>query len=221
MSSFEKIKAESLRESEFKMINCEHNTNYQNIALIPSVIEKEGGVSRVSDIFSRLLSSRVVFLCAPIDAVVASTIIAQLLHLQAEDNKAPISFYIDSPGGDAEDAMAIIDTMNFISCPVHTVCVGMCASAAALILACGEKGERIALPHSKVLIHQPLIMRTGGQQSDIDIVANNLRRCRDEIEELLSEATGKSIKQIHKDTERDNELTAIEAKDYGLIDKIA
>lgn len=188
---------------------------------VPSVIDENGSKTRQSDIFSRLLSSRIIFLYEPINSLVASSIIAQLLHLQCENPNEPIQLYIDSPGGSAEDAMAIIDAMNYISCDVQTVCVGMCASAAALILACGKKGKRTALPHGKVMIHQPLIMQTGGQQTDIDITANNLRKCRDEIEDLLSKATGKNKTTIHKDTERDNQLTAKEAMAYGLIDKIA
>lgn len=193
----------------------------QILNLIPNVIDDEGPMPRANDIYSRLLSSRIIFLCEPINAITASSVIAQLLHLEAEDPNADIQFFIDSPGGSADDALAIIDTMNYISCDVVTMCVGLCASAAALILASGAKGKRLCLPHSKVMIHQPLILQTGGQQTDIEITATNLKKCRDEINEVLSKATGKPIAKIQKDTERDNWLNAKEAISYGLIDKIA
>ncbi|MCX6712885.1 MAG: ATP-dependent Clp protease proteolytic subunit [Candidatus Vogelbacteria bacterium] len=187
--------------------------------LIPTVIEKSSMGERAYDIYSRLLRDRIVFLGGPIDDNVANIIIAQLLFLESEDAKKDITLYINSPGGSVTAAMAIIDTMNYLGAPVSTVCVGMAASAAAMILAAGTKGKRLSLPNAEVMIHQPL-GGIEGQAADIAITAKHILQTRDSLNKMLAAATGKPLSQIEKDTDRDFFMTAKEAKEYGIIDEI-
>ena len=187
--------------------------------LIPTVIEKSQFGERAYDIYSRLLRERIIFLGGPIDDNLANIVIAQLLFLENEDPKKDIKLYINSPGGSVSAAMAMLDTMNHIKPDVSTVCVGIAASAAAVILAVGAKGKRFCLPNSEVMIHQ---VRSGveGQASDIEIAARHILRTKENLNKILAKATGKSPAQIEKDSDRDNYLSAEEAKKYGLIDDI-
>ena len=188
-------------------------------ALVPTVIEQTGRGERAYDIFSRLLNDRIIFLSDEVNDATASLVVAQLLFLEAQDPDKDISFYINSPGGSVTAGMAIYDTMNFIKCDVSTICIGMAASKGAFLLSAGAKGKRIALPHSEIMIHQPL-GGAQGQASDIKIRADLILRTRDMLNKILAENTGKSIEQIEKDTDRDNFMTAEQAQEYGLIDKI-
>ena len=190
--------------------------------LIPSVIEKTSGVERVYDIYSRLLKDRIIFLSEDVNHVTASLIIAQMLFLESEDPDKEIDLYINSPGGSITDGMAIVDTMNYIKCPVSTICVGMAASMGSVLLASGEKGKRFATPNSEILIHQPLIAGGGisGQTTDIKIHADQMIKTRERLTKILADRTGKPLEQVMKDTERDNYMTAEEALEYGLIDEI-
>ena len=187
--------------------------------LVPMVVEKSQFGERAYDIYSRLLKERVVFLGGPIDDDVANLIIAQLLFLQAEDPKKDISLYINSPGGSVTAGLAILDTMNHIKPHVSTVCVGMAASAAAVILAAGEKGKRYGLPNSEVMIHQPW-GGAQGQATDIEITAKHILATRDRLNKILAKATGQSLEKIQKDVERDYFMTADEAKKYGILDTV-
>ncbi len=189
------------------------------MALVPMVVEQTGHSERSYDIYSRLLGDRVVFLCDEVNDATASLVIAQLLYLEAQDPEKDIHLYINSPGGSVSAGMAIYDTMNYIKCDVSTICIGMAASMGAFLLSAGAKGKRIALPHSEIMIHQPLGgMR--GQASDIKIHSDHIIRTRDTLNKILAENTGKDLAQIEKDTDRDNFLTAQEALEYGLIDKV-
>ena len=188
-------------------------------ALVPMVVEQTSRGERAFDIFSRLLNDRVVFLAQPIDDTIASLVIAQLLHLAAEDPDKDIMLYINSPGGSVTSALAIYDTMQYIKPDVVTICIGMAASAAALLLTAGAAGKRYALPNSEVLIHQPL-GGTQGQATEIEIWAAHMLRTRTRLDEILAKHTGQPIDKIHTDTERDNIMTAQEAKDYGLVDAV-
>lgn len=187
--------------------------------LIPTVIEKSQFGERAYDIYSRLLKERIIFLGGPIDDDVANLIIAQLLFLASESEKEEIKLYINSPGGVVTSALAILDTMHYVKPKVSTVCVGQAASAAALLLAGGEKGRRFALPNSRVMIHQP---HGGmeGQATDIQIHAEEMLKIKDKLNEIMAKITGKSKKQVELDTERDRFLSASEARTYGLIDKV-
>lgn len=187
--------------------------------LVPTVIEQTARGERAYDIYSRLLKDRIIMLSGEVNDQMANSIIAQLLFLDAQDNTKDISLYINSPGGVITSGMAIVDTMNFIKSDVSTIATGMAASMASIILAEGAKGKRFALPHSTVLIHQPL-GGAQGQQTEIEIAAREILKTREMINNILAKDTGKTIEQIQKDTERDNYLTAQEAKDYGLIDEI-
>ena len=189
------------------------------MALVPMVIEKTGLGERSYDIYSRLLNDRIVFLGDEVNDVTASLVVAQLLYLEAQDPDKDISLYINSPGGSISAGMAIYDTMNFIKCDVSTICVGMAASMGAFLLAAGAEGKRYALPNSEILIHQPL-GGAQGQASDIKIQAEHILKIRKKLNEMLAKKTGKSIEEIERDTDRDNWLSADEAKDYGLIDKV-
>ena len=171
------------------------------------------------DIYSRLLNDRIVFLSEEVNDVTASLVVAQLLYLEAQDADKEISLYINSPGGSISSGMAIYDTMNFIKCDVSTICIGMAASMGAFLLAAGTKGKRIALPNSEIMIHQPL-GGMQGQATDIKIHADHILRIKDKMNRILAENTGKPLKTIEKDTERDNFMTAQEALEYGQIDKI-
>ena len=191
-------------------------------SLVPYVIEQTSRGERSYDIFSRLLKDRIIFLGEDVNATTSSLIIAQMLFLESEDPDKEIYFYINSPGGSITDGMAIVDTMNYIKCPVSTYCVGLAASMGAVLLSAGEKGKRFAMPNSEILIHQPLIGGGGlqGQATEIKIHADHLVKTREKLNKFLSERTGKSIEQIQQDTERDNYMTAQEALEYGLIDAI-
>ncbi len=191
-------------------------------SLVPYVIEQTTKGERSYDIFSRLLKDRIVFLSEDVNPVTASLVIAQLLFLESEDPDKEIYLYINSPGGSISDGLGIVDTMNYIKCPVSTICVGMAASMGAVLLASGEKGKRFATPNSEILIHQPLIGGGGlsGQTTEIKIHADHMVKTRDKLNKLLSERTGQSLETIQKDTERDNYMTAEEALKYGLIDGI-
>ena len=190
-----------------------------NIPTIPYVIEQTPRGERSYDIYSRLLNDRIVFLGEPVTRDSANLVIAQLLHLESQDPDKDISLYIDSPGGDVYAGLGIIDTMNFIKPDVSTICVGMAASMGAVLLAAGAKGKRLALPNSMVMIHQPS-SGVQGQQTDIQIIADETKWIRQRINELLSDYTGQPIEKINVDTERDNYLRAQEACDYGLVDRV-
>ena len=194
---------------------------YNNIynALVPMVVEQDGKGERSYDIFSRLLNDRIIFLSDEVNDATASLVVAQLLFLEAKDPDKDISFYINSPGGSVTAGMAIYDTMNFIKCDVSTICIGMAASMGAFLLSAGTKGKRIALPNSEIMIHQPL-GGAKGQATDIKIQAELILRTRDNLNRILANNTGKSIEEIARDTERDNFMTAQQALEYGLIDKI-
>lgn len=191
-------------------------------SLVPYVIEQTNKGERSYDIFSRLLKDRIIFMGEDVNPTSASLVIAQLLFLESEDPDKEIFLYINSPGGSITDGMAIVDTMNYIKCPVSTICVGMAASMGAVLLACGEKGKRFALPNAEILIHQPLIGGNGisGQATEIKIHADHMVRTREKLNKILSDRTGQSLETIEKDTERDNYMTAEEALKYGLIDGI-
>ena len=188
-------------------------------ALVPTVIEQTGKGERAYDIFSRLLNDRIVFLSDEVNDATASLVVAQLLFLEAEDPDKDIYFYINSPGGSVTAGMAIYDTMNFIKCDVSTICIGMAASMGAFLLSSGTKGKRIALPNSEIMIHQPL-GGARGQATDIKIQADLILRTRDNLNRILANNTGRSIEEIARDTERDNFMTASQALEYGLIDKV-
>ncbi|MBR6101556.1 MAG: ATP-dependent Clp endopeptidase proteolytic subunit ClpP [Ruminococcus sp.] len=192
------------------------------MALIPYVVEQTGRGERSYDIYSRLLNDRIIMLSDPIDDAVASVVVAQLLYLESQDPEKDIDLYINSPGGSITAGMAIYDTMQYIKCDVSTICIGMAASMGAFLLSSGAKGKRFALPNAEIMIHQPLIGGGGlsGQCTDIKIHSDHLVRTRDKMNKILAENTGKSIEQIAADTERDNYLTADEAKEYGLVDQV-
>ncbi len=196
--------------------------DYQNKmynALVPMVVEQTGKGERSYDIFSRLLNDRIIFLSDEVNDTTASLVVAQLLFLEAQDPDKDISFYINSPGGSVTAGMAIYDTMNYVKCDVSTICIGMAASMGAFLLSSGTKGKRIALPNSEIMIHQPL-GGAKGQATDIKIQADLILRTRDNLNRILAENTGRSIEEIARDTERDNFMTAEQALEYGLIDKI-
>ena len=190
-----------------------------NNSLVPMVVEQTGRGERSYDIFSRLLNDRIIFLSDEVNDATASLVVAQLLYLEAQDPDKDISFYINSPGGSVTAGMAIYDTMNFIKCDVSTVCIGMAASMGAFLLSAGTKGKRFALPNSEIMIHQPL-GGAKGQATDIKIQAELILRTRDRLNKILAENTGKTIEEIARDTERDNYMTAEQALNYGLIDKV-
>ena len=193
-------------------------------SLVPYVIEQTSKGERSYDIFSRLLKDRIIFLAEDVNPTSASLVVAQLLFLESEDPDREIHLYINSPGGSITDGMAIVDTINYIKCPVSTICVGLAASMGAVLLASGEKGKRYATPNAEILIHQPLIGGNGGglsgQTTEIKIHADHMVKTRDKLNKLLSERTGQDLATIERDTERDNYMTAEEALKYGLIDGI-
>ncbi|MEE6147158.1 ATP-dependent Clp protease proteolytic subunit [Atopobiaceae bacterium HCP3S3_F7] len=193
--------------------------NPKSIPLIPYVVEQTPRGERSYDIYSRLLNDRIVFLGEEITRDSANLVIAQLLHLESQDPDKDISLYIDSPGGEVYAGLGILDTMNFIKPDVSTICVGMAASMASVLLAAGTKGKRLALPNSMILIHQPS-SGAQGQQTDIQIAADETRWIRNHMNELLSEYTGQTTEKINADTERDNYMRAQEALEYGLIDRV-
>ena len=189
------------------------------MALVPVVVEQTSRGERSYDIYSRLLNDRIIFLSDEVNDVTASLVVAQMLYLEAQDPDKDIYLYINSPGGSISAGMAIYDTMNYIKCDVSTICVGMAASMGAFLLSSGAKGKRFALPNAEVMIHQPL-GGTRGQATDIKIHADHILRIRAKLNKLLSEQTGKPLKTIERDTERDNYMTAGEACEYGLVDKV-
>ena len=189
------------------------------MALVPVVIEQTSRGERSYDIYSRLLNDRIIFLADEVNDTTASLVVAQLLYLEAQDPDKDIYLYINSPGGSITAGMAIYDTMNYIKCDVATICVGMAASMGAFLLSSGAKGKRMALPNAEIMIHQPL-GGMQGQATDIKIHADRIIRIKEKLNKLLSEQTGKALKTIEKDTERDNFMSADEAMAYGLIDKV-
>ncbi len=189
------------------------------MALVPTVIEKSSMGERAYDIFSRLLNDRIIFLSDEVNDTTASLVVAQLLYLEAQDPDKDICLYINSPGGSVTSGFAIYDTMNFIKCDVSTICVGMAASMGAFLLSSGAKGKRIALPNSEIMIHQPL-GGMQGQASDIKIHADHIMRTKEKLNNILAANTGKPVEVIAADTDRDNFLSAEQALEYGLIDKV-
>ena len=189
------------------------------MSLVPMVIEQTNRGERSFDIYSRLLKDRIIFLGEEVNDVTASLVVAQMLFLEAEDPDKDISLYINSPGGSITSGMAIYDTMQYIKCDVSTICIGMAASMGAFLLAAGAKGKRFALPNSEIMIHQPL-GGMQGQATDIKIHADRILKIKETLNTILSERTGQTLEQITKDTERDNFMTASEAKEYGLVDEV-
>ena len=193
--------------------------NFQNY-YVPNVTETTSRGERVYDLYSRLLKENIIFLGTPIDDTIANLICAQLIHLESENPDRDINIYINSPGGDINSLFAIYDTMQFIKNDIATICLGQAASAAAVLLAAGTKGKRLALPHSRVLLHQPYGQVGYGQVTDLEIAAKEILRMRDLLEEILASHTGQSIERIHADTYRDFVLEAQEALEYGIIDDV-
>jgi len=187
--------------------------------LVPTVVEQTNRGERAFDLYSRLLKENIVFLGTPIDDTVANLICAQLLHLESENPDRDISLYINSPGGDINSLFAIYDTMQYIKPDLTTICFGQAASAAAVLLAAGTKGKRLALPHSRILIHQPYA-GAEGQVSDIELASREIQRLKTQLEEVLARHTGQSAEKVHDDTDRDFVMTADEARDYGIIDEV-
>jgi ATP-dependent Clp protease protease subunit len=204
-----------------KEIAMNHNPalDTQALGLIPMVVEQSGRGERSYDIYSRLLKERVIFMVGPVNDQMANLIVAQLLFLESENPDKDISLYINSPGGSVSAGLAIFDTMNFIKPDVSTLCTGMAASMGAFLLAAGAKGKRFSLPNSRIMIHQPS-GGSQGQASDIEIQAKEILYLRERLNKILADATGKTIEQIHRDTDRDRFMSGEEAADYGLIDKV-
>ncbi len=188
-------------------------------ALVPYIVEQTSRGERSYDIYSRLLEDRIIFLSGEIDDAVANTVVAQLIYLEAKDPSKDISLYINSPGGSVSAGLAIYDTMNYIKCDVSTICIGMAASMGAFLLSSGQKGKRYALPNSEIMIHQPL-GGAQGQASDIKIAAEHILKTKHKLNSILAQNSGKPLEQVERDTDRDNYLSAQEAMDYGLIDKV-
>lgn len=189
------------------------------MALIPMVVEQSNRGERSYDIYSRLLENRIIFITVEIDDALANTVVAQLIYLESKDPEKDIYLYINSPGGSVSAGFAIYDTMNYVKCDVSTICIGLAASMGAFLLSSGKRGKRFALPNSEIMIHQPL-GGTQGQASDIQIQARQIIKIKEKINRILSANTGKEIIEIEKDTDRDNYMSASEAKDYGLIDEV-
>lgn len=190
-----------------------------DMSLVPMVVEQTGRGERSYDIYSRLLNDRIIFLSEEVNDVTASLVVAQLLFLESVDSEKDINLYINSPGGSITAGMAIYDTMNYVKCDVSTICVGMAASMGAFLLSAGAKGKRFALPNSEIMIHQPL-GGFKGQATDIKIHADRIIKIKDNLNQILSSVTGQPLEVIKKDTERDNFMSAKEAVEYGLIDKV-
>lgn len=189
------------------------------MALVPYVLEQTGNGERSMDIFSRLLNDRIVVLSDEVNSQTASLVVAQLLFLEGQDSEKDISLYINSPGGSVTDGMAIYDTMQYIKCDVSTICIGMAASMGAFLLSSGAKGKRICLPNAEVMIHQPL-GQTKGQATEIEIAANHILKTKKKLNTILAANCGKTVEELTRDTERDNWLSAQEALEYGLVDKV-
>ena len=190
------------------------------MSLVPYVVEQTNRGERSYDIFSRLLNDRIVFLGEEVNDTTASLVVAQLLYLEAQDPDKDIQMYINSPGGSVTAGMAIYDTMQYISCDVSTICIGMAASMGAFLLQAGAPGKRMALPNSEIMIHQPLLGGLQGQATDIKIHADHIIRMREKLNQIMSQRTGQPLEVINRDTERDNFMTAEQARAYGLIDKV-
>lgn len=188
-------------------------------ALVPYIVEQTSRGERSYDIYSRLLEDRIIFLSGEIDDAVANTVVAQLIYLEAKDPQKDISLYINSPGGSVSAGLAIYDTMNYIKCDVSTICIGMAASMGAFLLSSGQKGKRYALPNSEIMIHQPL-GGAQGQASDIKIAAEHILKTKRKLNEILAKNSGRPVTDLERDTDRDNYLSAQEALEYGLIDKV-
>ena len=188
-------------------------------ALVPYIVEQTSRGERSYDIYSRLLEDRIIFLSGEIDDAVANTVVAQLIYLEAKDPNKDISLYINSPGGSVSAGLAIYDTMNYIKCDVSTICIGMAASMGAFLLSSGQKGKRYALPNSEIMIHQPL-GGAQGQASDIKIAAEHILRTKQKLNTILAQNSGRPLAEIERDTDRDNYLSAQQAQEYGLIDKV-
>ena len=193
--------------------------NTQRAALVPYIVEQTSRGERSYDIYSRLLEDRIIFLSGEIDDATANTVVAQLIYLEAKDPSKDISLYINSPGGSVSAGLAIYDTMNYVKCDVSTICIGMAASMGAFLLSSGAKGKRYALPNSEIMIHQPLA-GAQGQASDIKIAAEHILKTKEKLNKILAENSGKPVETIERDTDRDNFLSAEEALNYGLIDKV-
>lgn len=202
-----------------ELVNNKQMNDMKNQYLIPTVIEKTSYGERAYDIYSRLLKDRIIFLAGPIDDGVANSIIAQLLFLDSQNSKEDIKLYINSPGGQVSSALAIYDTMQYVKADVATICVGMAASAAALLLTAGKNGKRGVLPNSEIMIHQ-VMGGASGQATDVAIHANHILRMKERLNEIMAKHTGQNIKKVEKDAERDYFMSADEAKKYGIVDKI-
>ena len=209
-----------LHQLFFNKITVHRTKEVNCMGLIPYVIEQTGKGERQYDIFSRLLMERIIFISGEITTEMADVVVAQLLFLEADNVDKDITIYINSPGGSVTAGMAIYDTMKYIKCDVSTICIGMAASMGAFLLSAGTKGKRFALPHSNIMIHQPLAYGLGGQASDVLIHAENLIKTKQTLNELLAEMTGKTVDEIERDTDRDNFMSADEAKEYGIIDTV-
>ncbi len=194
-------------------------TKPTNNYIIPTVIEKSGNIERAYDIYSRLLKDRIIFIGSAIEDSMANTVIAQLLFLESQDSKEDIKIYINSPGGSVTSALAIYDTMQYVKSDVSTICIGMAASAASLLLSAGEKGKRLILPNAEVMIHQ-VLGGAQGQASDIDIQARHILKIKSRLNKILAKHTGKTVAQVEKDSDRDYYMSADEAKKYGIVDKV-
>jgi len=193
---------------------------YHNSVLVPMVIEQTTRGERSFDIYSRLLKENIIFLGTPIDDQVANLLVAQILFLASEDPDRDINIYINSPGGSITAGLAILDTMNLVEPDIVTYCIGQAASMAAVLLACGTKGKRFALPHSRIMIHQPSMNNLGGQATDIDIYAREILRMKEVMNGIMADATGQAVEKVARDTERDYILEAPQAIEYGIIDRI-
>ncbi|MCL6506407.1 MAG: ATP-dependent Clp endopeptidase proteolytic subunit ClpP [Bryobacteraceae bacterium] len=191
-----------------------------NSVLVPMVVEQTPRGERAYDIYSRLLKENIIFLGTPIDDTVANLVIAQMLFLAAEDPEKDISLYINSPGGSITAGLAILDTMRFVEPDIVTICVGQAASMGAILLACGTKGKRYALPHSRILIHQPSVSGLAGQAADIDIYAKEILRMRETLNQILAEATGQPVEKVARDVDRDYIMEPQQALEYGMIDRV-
>ena len=218
----DEFKKYAIKHKGISSLNLHRFQTATNSYITPNIIEERQLNIATMDVFSRLMMDRIIFLGVPIDDDVANIIMAQLLFLESEDPDKEIDLYINSPGGSITDGMAIVDTMNYIKCPVSTICVGMAASMGSVLLASGEKGKRFATPNSEILIHQPLIGGGGlsGQATEIKIHADHMVKTREKLNKILSDRTGQPIDVINRDTERDHYMTAQEALEYGLIDGI-
>jgi ATP-dependent Clp protease, protease subunit len=193
--------------------------NIYNMPIVPTIVEKSQRGERIYDIFSRLLEERIIFLAGPVTDMNANVVIAQMLYLSSRDPKKDIKLYINSPGGSVTAGLAIYDTMQFLKCPVSTICVGLAASMGAVILGCGTKGKRFALPNSEILLHQ-VAGGAQGQAADIEITAKQIMKIKGSLNQILAKHTGQPIASVEKDTDRDFYMTAEEAKQYGLIDEV-